>query len=279
MLHWDLAAGRGQRRLPRLQALEVNEFDYKGVNQVIYEENGVTIRSFPAIHSIDGAGELHPRVERAQVRLQLRHLSRTSGSSSYAKDADLAIHECFIAVPDLVNKMRFTPESALLVGTQVHTAPEAFGKVMSADRAAHRRRLPLLQGLRHDGRRLRAHPQDLRRPAQPRRGLHGVHQGRDAHGMRLAVEEHTWSPPLSAPAIPPGANDRQTFAQNQGVPLEAIGYSDFIKCREWDVDDVLRPVYEERAQRSWAGSSPIRATDVGDCGAAGSIVGSRRSPP
>jgi len=27
--------------------------------------------------------------------------------------------------------MRFTPEQALLVGTQVHTAPEAFGKVMS----------------------------------------------------------------------------------------------------------------------------------------------------
>ena len=42
------------------------------------------------------------------------------------------MHECFIAVPELVSKMRFTPESALQVGTQVHTAPEAFGKVMSA---------------------------------------------------------------------------------------------------------------------------------------------------
>ncbi len=49
----------------------------------------------------------------------------------YAKDADIAIHECFVAVPDLVAKMKFTPESALLVGTQVHTAPEAFGKIMS----------------------------------------------------------------------------------------------------------------------------------------------------
>lgn len=28
--------------------------------------------------------------------------------------------------------LRFTPESALQVGTQIHTAPEAFGKVMSA---------------------------------------------------------------------------------------------------------------------------------------------------
>jgi ribonuclease Z len=48
----------------------------------------------------------------------------------YAKDADFAIHEAFVAVPDLISKMRFTPEAALLVGTQVHTAPEAFGKVM-----------------------------------------------------------------------------------------------------------------------------------------------------
>jgi ribonuclease Z len=28
----------------------------------------------------------------------------------YARDADIVIHECFIAVPDIVNKMRFTPD-------------------------------------------------------------------------------------------------------------------------------------------------------------------------
>jgi ribonuclease Z len=49
----------------------------------------------------------------------------------YAKDADIVVHECFIAAPDLVKKMRFSPESALQVDLQVHTAPEAFGKVMS----------------------------------------------------------------------------------------------------------------------------------------------------
>jgi ribonuclease Z len=32
----------------------------------------------------------------------------------YAKDADLTIHECFIAVPDLITKMRFTPHRRLL---------------------------------------------------------------------------------------------------------------------------------------------------------------------
>ena len=44
----------------------------------------------------------------------------------------LAIHECFITVPDMITRnSKFTPQSALSVGTQIHTAPEAFGKVMS----------------------------------------------------------------------------------------------------------------------------------------------------
>jgi len=31
--------------------IEVNEFDYKAVNKAIYQENGVTIRTIPAIHA------------------------------------------------------------------------------------------------------------------------------------------------------------------------------------------------------------------------------------
>jgi len=50
---------------------------------------------------------------------------------------DLATHECFIAVPDLVAKYRLTPEAALQVGTQIHTAPKAFGKVMSMVKPRH----------------------------------------------------------------------------------------------------------------------------------------------
>ncbi len=29
----------------------------------------------------------------------------------------LAIHECFVAVPSLINKFKFTPQGALAVGT------------------------------------------------------------------------------------------------------------------------------------------------------------------
>ena len=52
-LTWDLDGRKGITD-PRGYNFEVNEFDYKGMNQIVYQENGVTIRSWPAIHSLDG---------------------------------------------------------------------------------------------------------------------------------------------------------------------------------------------------------------------------------
>ena len=44
---------------------------------------------------------------------------------------DIAIHECFAPPESLVNKQKFTPGAALNIGTQVHTSPLIFGKVMA----------------------------------------------------------------------------------------------------------------------------------------------------
>ena len=49
----------------------------------------------------------------------------------HTKGADIAIHECFITPDDLIKKQKWTPGAALNVGTQVHTSPAQFGKVMS----------------------------------------------------------------------------------------------------------------------------------------------------
>jgi ribonuclease Z len=108
----------------------VHEFDYRVPGQVVYEENGVTIRSFPAVHAFDGP---------VSYRLDWNGRSFVFSSDTYpnkwfleyAKDADIVIHECFVAVPDLVERMNFPVQRALLVGAQVHTPPQAFGKVMS----------------------------------------------------------------------------------------------------------------------------------------------------
>ena len=48
------------RRPPAGGELEVHEFDYTRMNEVIYEENGVTIRSFPQIHALDGSSRSAP---------------------------------------------------------------------------------------------------------------------------------------------------------------------------------------------------------------------------
>jgi len=51
---WDLATRSGA--LPDKGAqIVLHEFDYKQENEVVYKENGVTIRSWPAIHSLDGS--------------------------------------------------------------------------------------------------------------------------------------------------------------------------------------------------------------------------------
>lgn len=53
MFAWDIAGRLGQTDI-RGFTTEVHEFDYRK-EQVVYEENGVVIRAFPAIHAIDGS--------------------------------------------------------------------------------------------------------------------------------------------------------------------------------------------------------------------------------
>jgi len=126
---WDKASRLGNVDIRGLE-IEVNEFDYKGENQIVYDENGVVIRSFPAIHALDGS---------ISYTLEWNGLKFAYSSDTYpnkwwmkyAKDSDIAIHECFAPPTILITKQKFTPQTALNVGTQVHTSPEQFGKVMA----------------------------------------------------------------------------------------------------------------------------------------------------
>ncbi|WP_170381164.1 guanitoxin biosynthesis MBL fold metallo-hydrolase GntH [Ruegeria atlantica] len=247
MLSWDLAGRAGIVDF-RGYSIEINEFDYKLENEVIYDENGVQIRTFPAIHSIDGA---------VSYALEWNGLKFVFSSDTYpnkwfkeyAKNADLAIHECFIAVPDLVSKMKFTPETALLAGTQVHTAPEAFGKVMSDIQ-------PRMAAAYHFF-------NDFDTSSNVHDRIRSTYDGplsmaddfmvwnvtKDDIIVRMAVtEERTWSPPLASPAEPPSQDDKAEFAKRSGIPLEAMQFSDFTKTGYDDVDDVLRPIYEEASE-------------------------------
>jgi len=233
MYAWDIAGRLGQTDV-RGFTTEVHEFDYRK-EQIVYEENGVVIRSFPAIHSLDGS---------VSFSLEWSGLKFVFGSDTYpnkwfiknAKNADLVIHECFTAVPDLIAKVRLTPEAALQVGTQIHTAPEAFGKVMSLVKPRHAIAYhffkdhdttgPILERIRttYDG------PLSLAED-------HMVwNVTKDKITERMAkVNHHSWIPPMASPAVAPDPKDR-------------VGYSPEIEAGRLNVDDVIRPIYKQASE-------------------------------
>ncbi len=127
---WDIATRSGA--LPDAGGhIAVHEFDYKQVNAVVYQENGVTIRSWPAIHALDGP---------VSFSLEWNGLKYVFGGDTYpnkwyiqyAADADVASHEAFLPPKALAKYFGWGLAQATWVSTRIHTEPQAFGKVMSA---------------------------------------------------------------------------------------------------------------------------------------------------
>ena len=231
MVTWDLAGRQGIVD-ERGYHIQVYEFDYRGINQVVYQENGVTIRSWPAIHSLDGP---------VSFSLEWNGLKFVFGGDTYpnkwfvdyAKNADLLVHECFITVPSLIEKFKFTPQSALVAGTQIHTAPEAFGKVVSMVK-------PRMAVAYHFFK-------DFDTTASINDRIRSTYDGplslaqdfmvwnvtEEEITVRMAVvSEEVWPPPASEKPQPPDRSRR-------------IPFSDMIADGKLDVIDVLQPIYNE----------------------------------
>jgi len=127
---WDLATRSGA--LPdRGAQIVVHEFDFKQENEIVYQENGVTIRSWPAIHGLDGS---------VSYGLEWNGLKYVFGGDTYpnkwyikyAADADIASHEAFLPPKALAKYFGWDLGQATYVATRIHSEPQAFGKVMSA---------------------------------------------------------------------------------------------------------------------------------------------------
>ncbi len=110
--------------------LEVNEFDYKGVNAIIFEENGVVVRSIPAVHAIDGSVSFILEWNGMKVAYS-SDSSPTHWWVKHTKGVDLSIHESFAPPATLIEKQNYSPAFALLLGTLLHTSPSQFGKLMA----------------------------------------------------------------------------------------------------------------------------------------------------
>ncbi len=208
MLAWDIDTRMGNTDT-RGAFLEVTEFDYSAVNEVIYEENGVTIRTIPAIHIFDGP---------VSFILEWNGLKFCYSSDTfpnkwwmeYAKDADISIHECFIAPESLVEKQGFTPQAALNVGTQIHTSPAQFGKVMAETKP----RMAVAYHFFNDFDTSPAVLRDVRKTYEGPLALAVDYMvfnvtKNDIKVRMAAVEESIWPQPSTIPLVPPDPSLRR----------------------------------------------------------------------
>lgn len=98
--NWD-AVTRNAKLSPAPGQIKVVEFDYKGINEIVYQENNVTIRSWPAIHA--GDGPVSFSLEYAGLKVVIGgDTFPNKWFMEYAKDADLVIHEVFLTPDALV---------------------------------------------------------------------------------------------------------------------------------------------------------------------------------
>ncbi len=234
MYAWDMASRQGNVNTLGLE-IEVNEFDYKAVNAVVYEENGVTIRTIPAIHAVDGS---------VSFILTWNGLKFAFSSDTYpnkwwmehTKDSDLAIHECFAPPSIMVNKQQFTVGDALNVATQVHTSPAMFGKVMSTIQ-------PRMAVGYHVFNDFDTQPQIIEEVRSTYGGPFELavdymvfNVTKDSIRVRMAaVDEDIW--PLPSVTKKLAAN-----------PADRIGFSDFVTSGRVVFEDVIKFYYDQTNQ-------------------------------
>ena len=133
--NWDYET-RAYKISPQPGLIDVTEFDYKGVDQVVYQENGVTVRSCPAIHI--GDGPVCYTLEYAGLKIAF------SGDTvvnkwfiDMCKDADLVIHES-MPTPEVLKRFYNQPaQLAWRASAEFHTSPAGVGKFFSIVEPRH----------------------------------------------------------------------------------------------------------------------------------------------
>jgi ribonuclease Z len=126
-LAWDRASLAGVRPTTGFTMVG-HEIPYDRP-ETIYERNGVTISSFPAIHGLNGAAGY--AVEYAGLKVVF---SGDTRPCTYVVDAatgaDLLIHECFQSPAVFARVTGLPIETALQITSLAHTIPEQMGKIL-----------------------------------------------------------------------------------------------------------------------------------------------------
>jgi ribonuclease Z len=133
--NWDYQT-RAFKITPIAGNIEVTEFDYRQENVVVYQENDITVRSFPAIHT--GDGPVSFAIEYAGLKLVFAgDTTPNLWFVKYTKDADFVIHEAFANPARYVEIMNQPPQLSWRMCCEFHTSGPSFGKIMSTIKPRH----------------------------------------------------------------------------------------------------------------------------------------------
>ena len=125
---WDIDGRSG--RLPAVAGqIEVNEFPHDKYS-VVYEENGVKIAAWPAVHIMAGP---------VSYSLEWKNRKFVFSSDTFpnkwfikhSKGADIVVHETFGTIRQNIDLQGWDRANSALVSARVHTPPAAAGKVFS----------------------------------------------------------------------------------------------------------------------------------------------------
>ena len=133
--NWDYMT-RAVTINPKPGGITVTEFDCKGLNEVVYEANGVTVRSWPCIHA--GDGPISYALEWNGYKIVIGgDTAPNVWYPEYAQGADWANHECFMTSQQMLEKYNQPPQLALRINLLFHTSAQSFGKIMSMVKPRH----------------------------------------------------------------------------------------------------------------------------------------------
>jgi ribonuclease Z len=127
--NWDYMT-RAVTINPTPGEITVHEFDYTGINAVVYEQNGVTIRSWPCIHTGDGPVSYGLEWNGYKVVIG-GDTAPNKWYPEFAAGADLCTHECWMTADHMMSKYNQPPELALRINLLFHTSAQSFGRIMS----------------------------------------------------------------------------------------------------------------------------------------------------
>lgn len=133
--NWDYMT-RAVTINPTPGEITVHEFDYRAINEVVYEENGVTIRSWPCIHAGDGPVSLSLEWNGYKVVFG-GDTAPNIWYPEFAKGADLAIHECWMTADHMMTKYNQPAQLALRINLNFHTSAQSFGHIMNLVKPRH----------------------------------------------------------------------------------------------------------------------------------------------